>query len=88
MHKNEKQTVSIVLETAEEFFLEPVYNPFDPESRSQAGIDELVDQVRKLSTKEPLKICLTLSSRPADADIEDRVKKCPESLLLGQNPCV
>ena len=74
MQKNKKQSVSIVLETAEELFLEPVYNPFDPESRSQSGIDELVNQVRKLAMKEPLQISLTLSSQPAEVIIEDQVK--------------
>jgi len=73
MQNNEKQVVSIDLVTVEELFVEPNYNPFDPESRSQSGIDELLDQVRKLSIMEPLQICLTLSSRPAEAGLEDQV---------------
>lgn len=74
MEKYDKHTIQIELTSVEELFIEPDYNPLDPESRSQSGIDELVNQARRLSLKEPLKISLTLSSQPADADIEDQVK--------------
>jgi hypothetical protein len=74
MQKDDKQTIFIELKTVEEFFLEPDYNPFDPESRAQSGIEELVDQVRELPMKEPLKICLTLSAEPEDVDYEEKVQ--------------
>ena len=58
----------------EELFQEPDYNPFDSKSRFQSGFDELVDQVRELSMKEPLKIRITLSSLPVESDIEGLAK--------------
>ena len=70
MKDGELETIRIELNTIKNLFIEPDYNPFDPKSRFQSGFDELAEQVRELPMKVPLKIAITLSSAPEDADIE------------------
>ena len=65
------KTINLELKVIEDLFLEPSYNPFDSDGRFQSGIEELMDQVRELSLKEPLTISLTLSSHPESEDINE-----------------
>ena len=65
------KTIILELKVIEDLFLEPSYNPFDSDGRFQSGIEELMDQVRELSLKEPLTISLTLSSHPESEDINE-----------------
>jgi len=74
MQQDDLNKFNIKLKTIEDFFIEPVYDPFDPENRSQSGIDELVDRVHELSIKIPLHINLSLSSPPVDGAIEGITK--------------
>ena len=63
------KTIKLDLNVIEDLFIEPSYNPFESDGRFQSGIEELLEQVRELSLKEPLRICLTLSSQPDSEDI-------------------
>ncbi len=74
MQKNNYTTIKLEMNNINELFVEPAYDPFAPQSRFQSGFDELVDQVRELSMKEPLKICLTLTHPPEDTNIEGVTK--------------
>ena len=70
MKDGELETIRIELNTIKDLFIEPDYNPFDPKSHFHSSLDELVDQARELSLKLPLKISITLSTPPEDANIE------------------
>lgn len=90
-------TINLDLNVIEDLFIEPSYNPFDSNGRFQSGIEELVEQVRELSLKEPLKICLTLSSQPDCEDINEatsnalrrycsvRIRGCEKTIHEIQN---
>lgn len=64
-------TIKLELKVIEDLFIEPSYNPFDSESRFQSGIDELVDQISKLSVNGSLRIHLSLSSPPDGEDFSE-----------------
>ena len=74
MPHSELNTINIGLNSIEDLFLEPDFNPFNLQSRFQSGIDELVEQVRDLSMKRPLKICLSLASQSNEAEFDRLVK--------------
>jgi hypothetical protein len=74
MEQENINTISIELKAIEDLFVEPDFNPFDFESRFQSGIDELVDQIRELSLKKPLRIRLNFSKRPDDGAIDENVQ--------------
>jgi hypothetical protein len=70
MPNGDLNTIRIELNAIEDLFIEPDFNPFDPESRFQSGFDEMAEQVRELSMKVPHKICISLSSTPDEVDHE------------------
>lgn len=74
MPNGDFNTIHIQLNAIEDLFLEPEHNPFDPENRFQSGFDDLVDLVRELSKKVPLKISISLSSTSDEADLEGLTK--------------
>lgn len=74
MRKGERRVVAINLETVDELFLVPNFNPFDPKSRYQSGIDELIALVRKQSFRQPLKIYINIQSRPNDNEFKSEIK--------------
>ena len=75
MRIKELRTINLELKSIEDLFLEPEFNPLDSESRSQSGIAELMEQVRDLNKKEPLKINIFFTSPPDDADMETLANK-------------
>ncbi len=74
MRKGERRIVSINVETVEELFLGTNFNPIDPKSRYQSGIDELVAQVRQQSFRQPLKIYIHIHSRPKNNEFKSEKK--------------
>jgi len=49
MQNDTDVTIDLALRNIEELFEEPVFDPFDNESRFQSGIDAVVNQVRQIS---------------------------------------
>ena len=75
MLKKEFTIIGVALNSPEELFAEPVFDPYDPESRFDSGIDELVHQLKKLSPKRELQIEISLPSLAKDADAENQMSK-------------
>ena len=65
--------IDLELNTIEDLFVVPDYNPFDPQNRTQSGMDEILVQVRNMSLKDPLKIRIKLSSSAKTAQAEQLV---------------
>lgn len=74
MEKEELVMINLKLNTLENLFIVPDYNPFDSQSRFQSGVDEIMTKVRHRSLKEPLKIRITLLRSPVDTEIEQDTK--------------
>lgn len=71
---NDLNMVSIELNSIEDLFLEPEFNPLNLHSRFQSRIDEVIDQVREMSRKRPLKIFMSLTTLFDEVDLEEKVK--------------
>ncbi|MFC1996277.1 hypothetical protein ACFLXI_01555 [Chloroflexota bacterium] len=82
MRQNDLNIINIEVNAIEDLFIEPEFDPFEPESLSQSGIDVLVNQVRKLSMREPLKIRINLLSQPEDKADEWIVKSALDRYCL------
>lgn len=66
--------INIDLNSIEELFQEPEYNPFDPDSRCESGVADLYNQTQGLSPKTPLQIVISLAAQPIVTDILTRTK--------------
>jgi hypothetical protein len=54
------EKLNVDLNTIEELFQEPDFNPFDPDSRCESGVADLFNQTQELSQKEPVQIVINL----------------------------
>jgi hypothetical protein len=63
------EKLSINLNTIEELFQEPDFNPFDPDSRCESGVADLFNQTQELSQKEAVQIEINLANRSDQADL-------------------
>jgi hypothetical protein len=61
--------LNIDLNTIEELFQEPEFNPFDPESRCESGVADLFNQTQELSQKEPVQIVINLANEPDEEEL-------------------
>jgi hypothetical protein len=63
------KTISVDLHVIEDLFQEPEFNPFDPHSRCESGVADLFNQTQDLSTKDPVRVVISLASQSGEADI-------------------
>lgn len=63
------EKLSINLNTIEELFQEPDFNPFDPDSRCESGVADLFNQTHELSQNEAVQIEINLANRSDKADL-------------------
>jgi hypothetical protein len=78
MSSNELNKVGIQLNCIDELFAPPEANPFEPDSRYVAGIDELAQQIGKLHPRDkPAQVVISL---PAEA-IEPGLKEKTQAAL-------
>jgi hypothetical protein len=66
---NSMEKLNIELNTIEELFQEPDFNPFDPGSRCESGVADLYNQTQDLSQKEPVEIVIKLARGSDDEDL-------------------
>jgi hypothetical protein len=75
MSTNEINKVGIQLNTIEELFAPPEANPFEPDSRYMAGIDELVRQLVKLRLKyKPAQVVITLPAQAIEPGLKEKTQ--------------
>lgn len=75
MSNNEINKVSIQLKTIDELFAPPEANPFEPDSRYVAGIDELVQQLGKLRLRHKLaQVVLTLPAQAIEPGLKEKTQ--------------
>ena len=71
--------ITVELNSIDDLFQEPDFDPFDPHSRCESGIADLYNQTQNLPRKETLQIELKLSSEAAQVkskvDIEAAIKR-------------
>jgi hypothetical protein len=67
--------LNIDLNTIEELFQEPEFNPFDPESRCESGVADLFNQTQELSQKEPVQIVINLANEPDEEELLARTEE-------------
>ena len=63
------EKLSINLNTIEELFQEPDFNPFDPDSRCESGVADLFNQTQELSQKEAVQIEINLADSSHEWDL-------------------
>ncbi len=75
MSNNELNKVSIQLNTIEELFAPPEANPFAPDSRYVAGIDELVQQLARLRLRHKLaQVVITLPAQAIEPGLKEKTQ--------------
>jgi hypothetical protein len=75
MSTNESNKVGIQLNTIEELFTPPEANPFEPDSRYMAGIDELVQQLGKLRLRyKPAQVVVTLPAQAIEPGLKEKTQ--------------
>jgi hypothetical protein len=69
-------TIKVDLNNIEELFGQPAADPFDPASRYISGIDEIVGQLKLLSTRQrrTQHIIISLPQRRNDAALEEKTR--------------
>ena len=63
------EQLNIKLDTIEDLFQEPDFNPFDPGSRCESGVADLFNQTQDLSQKEPVEIMINLAEGSGEGDL-------------------
>ena len=71
--------ISVELNTIDELFLEPDFDPFDPDCRCDSGIADLYNQTQNTPRKEAVQIELILPEEAAQTrtqkEVEDAIKR-------------
>lgn len=68
------EKLSINLNTIEELFQEPEFNPFDSDSRCESGVADLFNQTQELSQKEAVQIEINLADGSDEGDLRAKTK--------------
>ncbi len=68
------EKLCINLNTIQELFQEPEFNPFDPDSRCESGVADLFNQTQELSQKEAVQIEINLADGPDEGDLLAKTK--------------
>jgi hypothetical protein len=63
------EKLKISLNTIEELFQEPDFNPFDPDCRCESGVADLFNQTQELSQKEAVQIVIDLEDGSDEGDL-------------------
>jgi hypothetical protein len=75
MANNEINKVGIRLNSIEELFAPPEADPFEPNSRYVAGIDELVQQLLKLRLRaKPPQVVISLPTQAVDPGLKEKTQ--------------
>jgi hypothetical protein len=76
MSTNEIDKVGVQLKTIEELFDPPEANPFEPDSRYIAGIDELAQQLaqRRLREYKPTQVDILLPAQAIEPGLKEKIQ--------------
>jgi hypothetical protein len=75
MSSNEINKVGIQLNSIEELFDPPEADPFEPDSRYVAGIDELAQQLGKLRLRhKPAQVVITLPAQAIEPGLKEKTQ--------------
>ena len=73
--------INIDLNSIEELFLEPEFNPFDP-CRCESGVADLFNQTQDISPKTPLQIVISLATPLKEAVIVTKTKEALQRIRI------
>jgi hypothetical protein len=75
MSSNEINKVGIQLNSIEELFTPPEADPFEPDSRFVAGIDELAQQIGKLRLRDkPAQVAISLPAQAIEPGLKEKTQ--------------
>lgn len=66
--------LKIDLNSVDELFNEPEFDPFNPTSRCESGISDLYNQTEGLSSKTKLQILISILTQPEESDILPQIE--------------
>ena len=69
------EELKIDLNSIEELFSEPEFNPFDPKSRCESGIADLFNQTQDLSQRKPVQIVINLEDGSEPEDLHSKTEE-------------